>query len=95
MRLDSEEPLGIDSQEVVTVPERIPNVFDTKSRVVMVFDPDHMRSIDSAQIVKVIDLAKELIEIPGFRGCLPCAASGLDEAAFMSRVLPAFNEQHG
>lgn len=72
-----------------------PNVFDTKARVVMVFDPDHLSRIDREQIVKVIDLARELVEIPGFRGCLPCAASGIDEVALSSRVLPALQEHAG
>ena len=74
---------------------QVANVFDTKARVVMVFDPDHLRKIDPDQIAKVIDLTRELIEIPGFRGCLPCAASGIDELTFRSRVLPALQEQVG
>lgn len=74
---------------------QVSNVFDTKARVVMVFDPDHFKTIDREQVAKVIDIARELIEIPGFRGCLPCAASGIDELAFRSRVLPAIQEQAG
>lgn len=68
--------------------KKMPNVFDTKARVVMVFDPDHFKKINREDIVKVIDAAIDLSEIPGFRGCLPCAASGLDEFAFDHRVLP-------
>ncbi|MDP8927341.1 MAG: hypothetical protein M3O70_01875 [Actinomycetota bacterium] len=67
------------------------NVFDTKARVVLVFDPDHMRKIDRDRITRIIDTALELTDIPGFRGCLPCAASGIDELAFSSRVLPALS----
>ncbi len=71
------------------------SVFDTKARVVLVFDPDHYRKIDRDQIARVVDVSRELIEIPGFRGCLPCAASGLDEVPWASHVLPAINQQHG
>lgn len=72
-----------------------PSVFDTKARVVLVFDPDHYRKIDREQIAKIVDFSRELIEVPGFRGCLPCAASGLDEVPWASRVLPALNQQLG
>lgn len=65
------------------------NVFDTKARVVLVFDPDHLKKIGPEQINKVVDVARELIEIPGFRGCLPCAASGLDEAVWSQVINPA------
>jgi hypothetical protein len=73
--------------------EQFANVFDTKARVVLVFDPDHLRKIDRESIVKVLDVARELIEIPGFRGCLPCAASGFDELPWRSKVLPALAER--
>ncbi len=68
---------------------KLPNVFDTKSRVVLVFDPDHLQKIDKAQLNRIVETAIELPKLPGFRGCLPCAASGIDEVAFLSRVLPA------
>ena len=71
------------------------NVFDTKPRVVIALDPEHFQKIDREQLAKIIDVALELTKIPGFRGCLPCAASGLDEFAFGSRVLPALGQQQG
>ena len=74
---------------------KAPNVFDTKARVVLAFDPDHFQKIDKAQLAKIIDVAIELTKIPGFRGCLPCAASGLDEFAAGSRVLPILTQQQG
>lgn len=74
---------------------KMPNVFDTKARVVLVFDPDHLQNINREQIQKVIDIAIELPKVPGFRGCLPCAASGLDEITFSSRVLPVLTQSQG
>ena len=71
------------------------NVFDTKARVVLVFDPDHLQKIDKDQLTRLIDIAIELPKIPGFRGCLPCAASGLDEIVFRGHVLPALTESQG
>lgn len=71
------------------------SVFETKARVVIVFDPDHLQKIDKAQIARVVEIATELIKIPGFRGCLPCAASGIDEIAFRGQVLPALTQQQG
>jgi hypothetical protein len=71
------------------------NVFETKARVVLAFDPDHLQKLDAGQIARVVEIAGELTRIPGFRGCLPCAASGLDEFAYMSHVLPALTQQKG
>jgi hypothetical protein len=68
------------------------NVFDTKARVVLAFDPDHLQRIDKEQVTRLVEIALELAKIPGFRGCLPCAASGLDEFAFNSRVLPILSQ---
>jgi hypothetical protein len=71
------------------------DVFDTKPRVVMVFDPDKLHQIDGEQIQRVVEMAAELVKIPGFRGCLPCANSGIDELALSSRVLPALTQRQG
>jgi hypothetical protein len=71
------------------------NVFETKARVVLAFDPDHFQKIDKAQIARLVEIAAELAKIPGFRGCLPCAGSGLDEFAVGSRVLPVLTQQQG
>jgi hypothetical protein len=68
------------------------NVFDTKARVVLVFDPEQLQKIDREQIQRVVDIAIELAKMPGFRGCLPCASSGIDELALSSRVLPALTQ---
>lgn len=69
------------------------NVFDTKARVVLAFDPEHLQRLDKEQVSRIIDVAFELTKIPGFRGCLPCATSGIDEYAFQSRVLPILTNQ--
>lgn len=69
------------------------NVFDTKARVVLVFDPDHLQKLDKDQLVRIIDVAVDFTRIPGFRGCLPCARSGFDELPFESRVLPILTQQ--
>ena len=61
------------------------NLFDTKPRMIFVFDPE---TVDRRQMLEVIGKLLELPEIPGFRGCLPCAASGMDVFAFESLVLP-------
>ncbi|MBL8838229.1 MAG: hypothetical protein JNL66_18405 [Alphaproteobacteria bacterium] len=73
------------------------NVFDTKARVVIALDPDHFAAskVDKDRVMKIIDVALDLAKIPGFRGCLPCAASGLDEFAHGSRVLPILTQQQG
>lgn len=71
------------------------NVFNTKSRVVLVFDPDHLQKIDKEHLKRIVDVALELPQIPGFRGCLPCAASGMDEIVFGGHVLPALKELKG
>ena len=71
------------------------NVFDTKPRVVLAFDPDHLQKLDKAQVGKILEVALDLTKIPGFRGCLPCAASGLDEIAATSRILPVLTERQG
>jgi hypothetical protein len=71
------------------------NVFDTKARVVIALDPEHFAAskADKDRIIKIIDVALDLAKIPGFRGCLPCAASGIDEFAFGSRILPVLSQQ--
>lgn len=73
------------------------NVFDTKPRIVIALDPEHFAAAkaDKDRIVKIIDVALDLAKIPGFRGCLPCAASGLDEFAHGSRVLPVLMDRQG
>ncbi len=71
------------------------NVFDTKARVVLAFDPDHLQKLDREQVQRVVDVAIDLAKLPGFRGCLPCAASGLDEFARNSVVLPILTQQKG
>ncbi len=68
------------------------NVFDTKARVVLVFDPDHLQKLDREQVHKIVDIAIDFAQIPGFRGCLPCANSGMDELAIGSRVLPLLTQ---
>jgi hypothetical protein len=62
------------------------DIFETKPRIVLVFDPDQM---DADSIERVTRLAVEVPKIPGFRGCLPCARSGFDFVSFESVVLPA------
>jgi hypothetical protein len=69
------------------------NVFDTKARIVLAFDPDHVQRLDKDVLHRIIETAIDLSKIPGFRGCLPCAASGLDERVIDSRVLPILAEQ--
>jgi hypothetical protein len=71
------------------------NVFDTKARVVLAFDPDHLQRIDKAVVQRVVETAIDLAKIPGFRGCLPCAASGFDERVFDSRILPMLTNKEG
>lgn len=71
------------------------NVFETKSRVVLAFDPDHLARYDQDKVAKIVEVAIDLAKMPGFRGCLPCAASGLDEFAHRSQVLPILAQQPG
>ncbi|WP_428672225.1 hypothetical protein [Reyranella sp.] len=68
------------------------NPFNTKARVVLAFDPDHLQKIEKEHLARIVEVAIDLSKIPGFRGCLPCAASGFDEFAWNSRVLPALRE---
>jgi hypothetical protein len=71
------------------------NVFETKPRLLFIFDPEHFVNYDREQLLKLLDTAAELAKLPGFRGCLPCAASGFDENPWMSRVLPAAVREQG
>lgn len=60
--------------------------FATKARYVLVFDPE---KVDRQQMLEVVRQVLELKTIDGFRGCLPCAASGIDPLPYKSGVLTA------
>lgn len=66
------------------------DLFATKPRLVLVFDPE---KLDRQQVLEVVKQALDIKQIEGFRACLPCAASGMDLFAFESLVLPALKQR--